>query len=158
MGTREQMASLVSQTFFLKAEHHGGSGKPPKAVQLQVFAIDYTVTAHQFEVAGETAPDIEIAVALYDSDGQLLNASVSKMADGKAGQASGPRDAYHMEQRVAAPLEARFLRMAVRDVRTNVWRDGDFAAAGGRERNRAETLMGLNMDREIKVQIGTAPN
>ncbi len=119
MGTHEQMASLVSQTSFLKAEHQAGSAKAPKAVPLQVFAIDYTVTAHQFEVARETSPGVEIAVALYDSDGQLLNASVSTMPDGKAGQTSGSRDAYRMEQRVAAPLNARFLRMAVRDVRTN---------------------------------------
>ena len=119
MGTPEQMSSLASQTSFLKAERHGGSGKPPKAVPLQVLAVDYTVMAHQFEVAGETAPDVEIAVALYDSDGQVLDASVSKMPDGKTGQNSAPRNAYRMEQRVAAPLNARFLRMAVRDVKTN---------------------------------------
>ena len=76
--------------------------------------LSYTVTAHQFQTAGDTSPDIETAVSLYDADGELLNASVSEVPVGNASQS-----AYHMEQRVDAPLAARFLRIAVRDNKTN---------------------------------------
>ena len=114
MGTREQMTDLANATSSQKAEPHGGSAKHPKSIALQVYAIDYTVTAHQFQAAGETSPDIETAVALYDADGELLNASVSKVPVGNESQS-----AYRMEQRVDAPLAARFLRIAVRDSKTN---------------------------------------
>ena len=121
IGTQEQMANLASQSTFLRAEHRGKSIKSPKPVQLQEYAIDYTVMAHQFQVAGEASPDIDIAAALYDSDGRLLNASVSKMPQVKPPDSGSPaaRDAFRMEQRLDAPPGARFLRMAVRDPKTN---------------------------------------
>jgi VWFA-related protein len=121
MGTKEQMANIASQTTLMKAEHHSGSLKPAKAIQLQTYAIDYTVMAHQFQLMGEVAPDIEIAAALYDADGRLLNASVSNVQEDKtqASDKSAPKDAFRMEQRLDAPLAARYLRIAVRDTKTN---------------------------------------
>ncbi len=121
MGTHEQMADLASETTFLKVEHRGGPVKQPKSVPLQVYAIDYTVMAHQFQDAGGTAPDIAIAAAFYDADGHLLNASASKMQIGKpvASATLEPRDAYRVEQRLDTPLAAKFLRIAVRDGKTN---------------------------------------
>lgn len=121
LGTPEQMANLASQATVLRADRHSGSIKALKPIQLQVYAIDYTVMARQFQIAGETSPDIEIAAALYDSDGRLLNASVSKMPQVKPPDpmSSAQRDAYRMEQQLDAPLGARFLRMAVHDPKTN---------------------------------------
>jgi VWFA-related protein len=118
-GTPEQMKHIAKQTSLMNA-YDGTSTRSLKPIPLQTYAIDYTVTAHQFQTAGETAPEIEIAAAAYDSDGRLLNAEGSKVAEDKPsvpGKAP-PVDAYRMEQRIAVPLAAKFIRIAVRDTGT----------------------------------------
>ncbi|MGC2162615.1 MAG: VWA domain-containing protein [Silvibacterium sp.] len=118
-GTREQMESIARQTTLMNANDKL-IAKSLRSVPLQTYAIDYTVMARQLQTLGETAPDIEIAAAAYDSDGRLLNATVNKVAENKtsAPGKSMQEDAYRMEQRIDAPLAAKFIRVAVRDAGT----------------------------------------
>ncbi|MFZ0661273.1 MAG: VWA domain-containing protein [Acidobacteriaceae bacterium] len=105
-GTREQMAGLE------KAE---GGKKSLRPVKLRTYAIDYTVMTPQLRMAGETSPELEIAAAVYDGDGRVLNSTVNKV---EAGPAEHVSKAYRMEVALAAPLDAKSMRVAVRDART----------------------------------------
>jgi VWFA-related protein len=120
MGTPDQMARLVTEDAFRKTSRHSNAAKPAiHPVKLQPYLVDYTITEHQFQVDGPK-PEIQIAVAAYDLDGNLLNAraSIETPSDQPTSQGS-PKISYKMQQRIEVPLAARFLRIAVRDPKTD---------------------------------------
>jgi VWFA-related protein len=119
-GTPEQMAQLSTQPAFSKGQHKGGTGKPLAPIQLQKYAIDYTVMSHQLAISGQPL-HLEIAAAAYDSDGKMLNAVVNNSAEDAAASpidpAKRPRS-YRIQQEMDVPLSAKFIRLAVRDANT----------------------------------------
>jgi hypothetical protein len=86
----------------------------------QLYTLDYTVMKHQLRSAANTAPRFEIAVAAYDADGRMLNSIVNRAVEAArtAGAQVPAKNAYRMEQQLEAPPNAKFLRFAVRDLRT----------------------------------------
>jgi VWFA-related protein len=92
----------------------------PAANKKQIYTLDYTVMTHQLGVAGNIAPQLEIAAAAYDADGRLLNSIVNRAVrdDQPAPEQPPAKNAYRMEQQLEAPPNAKFLRFAVRDLRT----------------------------------------
>jgi VWFA-related protein len=110
-GNRDQMRNIE------KAQE---SAKPMKPIQLQAYTVDYAVMAKQLRADGDTDPQFELAAAAYDADGKLLNSIVNTTAisDPAAGGRTATKDVYRVEQQLDAPLDAKFIRFAVRDTRT----------------------------------------
>lgn len=94
--------------------HAAAKGAPRRGSQ--VYTIDYTVMARQLRAAGDTTPELEIAAAIYGADGRLLSSTVNKAME--AGSPAAKQTAYRMEIQLDAPLNAKFMRFAVRDPRT----------------------------------------
>ncbi len=118
-GTPEQMAMLADQPAFFKTRRRNAPAKPLAPIELQKFAIDYTVMAHQLQVAGSDTPlNLEIAAAAYDGDGRMLNAMVNLAAQGDAASTTLQR-AYRAQQELDVPLSAATIRVAVRDANTD---------------------------------------
>ena len=119
MGTPAQMAELATQPAYFKLRKKVAAGKPVPPVQLQRYAIDYTVMARQLQIDGEPL-DLELAVAAYDADGRMLNALVNNGASDQAAKPGQPAPkSYRAEQQLDVPVEAAFLRFAVRDANTD---------------------------------------
>jgi len=124
-GTPEQMAELADQPAFFKTRRRNAPAKPLAPIDLQKYAIDYTVMAHQLQIDGEP-PKLEIAAAAHDADGKMLNAIVNNATTGDEGaSASGSaasatqRKSYRVQQEIEVPLAARTIRVAVRDANTD---------------------------------------
>ncbi len=119
MGTPEQMADLATQPAYFKVRHNNKPAKPLAPMKLQRYAIDYTVMAHQLQLDGEPL-NLELAVAAYDADGKMLNALVNNGASGTNTTSSQPAPkSYRAEQQLDVPLDAAWLRVAVRDANTD---------------------------------------
>jgi VWFA-related protein len=119
MGTPEQMADLATQPAYFKVRHNSKPAKPLPPVKLQRYAIDYTVMAHQLQVDGEPL-NLELAVAAYDADGKMLNALVNNGASGTNTTSSQPTPkSYRAEQQLDVPVDAAWIRVAVRDANTD---------------------------------------
>jgi len=113
-GTREQMLNIA------KAQGQKESAKPMKPIELQAYTVDYAVMAKQLRADGDADPQFELAAAAYDVDGKLLNSIVNKTvkSDPAAAGRAPAQDVYRVEQQLDAPLDAKFIRLAVRDDKT----------------------------------------
>ena len=119
MGTPGQMAELATQPGYFKVRHNNKPSKPLAPIKLQRYAIDYTVMAHQLQLDGELL-NLELAVAAYDADGKMLNALVNNGGSGTNGASVQPAPkSYRAEQQLDVPLEAAWIRVAVRDANTD---------------------------------------
>lgn len=108
-------AGTATEDQFASLESIPGKGwrKPDRP---RTYTIETTVMKHQLREAGDTAPRLEIAAAIYDADGWILNSTVNKTEEDSAGKKEGAaKKAYRMEIELAAPMKAKFLRVAVRD-------------------------------------------
>ncbi len=120
MGTPGQMAQLSTQPAYFKIRRKNAPAKPLAPIELQRYAIDYTVMAHQLQLWGQP-PNVELAVAAYDADGKMLNSLVNNGASDSGETPAGvpaPRS-YRAEQQLDVPLNAAWLRIAVRDANTD---------------------------------------
>jgi len=119
-GTPEQMAELADQPAFFKTRRKNAPAKPLPPIELQKYAIDYTVMAHQLQIDGEP-PNLEIAAAAYDADGKMLNAIVNNATTDDAGSPANAtqRKSYRAQQELDVPVTARTIRVAVRDANTD---------------------------------------
>jgi VWFA-related protein len=119
MGTPEQMAELATQPGYFKVRHNNKPAKPLPPIKLQHYAIDYTVMAHQLQLDGEPL-NLELAVAAYDADGKMLNALVNNGASGTNTTSAQPAPkSYRAEQQLNVPLDAAWIRVAIRDANTD---------------------------------------
>jgi VWFA-related protein len=119
MGTPEQMAELATQPAYFKVRHNNKPAKPLAPIKLQRYAIDYTVMSHQLQITGEPL-NLELAVAAYDADGKMLNALVNNGASEAAKPPDQPAPkSYRAEQQLDVPLDAAWIRVAVRDANTD---------------------------------------
>lgn len=119
MGTADQMAELATQPAYFKLRHNNKPAKPLAPMKLQRYAIDYTVMAHQLQITGDPL-DLELAVAAYDADGKMLNALVNNGASEATKPPGEPAPkSYRAEQQLDVPLDAAWIRVAVRDANTD---------------------------------------
>ena len=119
MGTPEQMSELANQPAYFKVRHNNKPAKPLAPIKLQRYAIDYTVMSHQLQITGEPL-NLELAVAAYDADGKMLNALVNNGASEAARPPDQPAPkSYRAEQQLDVPLDAAWIRVAVRDANTD---------------------------------------
>ncbi len=111
LGTPEQMANLADQPGYFKKRKKDRPAKPLTPIKLQTYLVDYTVVGRQ--------PNLEVAAAVYDSDGTMLNGDVEEAS---AAAASGPENHgsyFRIQQRIDVPLKAKTMRFAVRDTTTD---------------------------------------
>lgn len=131
-ATPEQMSSLAEQPAYFRERRKIRPDKPLPPVQVQTYAIDYTMVA--LPPGGRTTsiarpPRLEIAVAVFDAEGMMLNGVVQDTDDTGTGQMqSNSRTAsqepaqhgiYRAQQQIDVPLNAVSIRVAVRDASTD---------------------------------------
>jgi VWFA-related protein len=112
-ATREQMAKLADQPAYFRERRRSQSARQLKPIQLQTFAIDYTIAARY--------PTLEVAAAAFDADGKMVNGTVQRAAEDNAQDSAGERrdGIYRLQQQFDVPLGAVSIRLAVRDVATD---------------------------------------
>ena len=134
-ATPEQMASLISgRPQYFRERGKGRSGKPVLPIELQTYAIDYTVVVdHPKGADARTQPfRMEVAAAAFDSEGVMLNGNVENAAEsftmspGEGMQTAGyspsepvTRRFHRAQQLFDVPVIAKSIRIAVRDVTTD---------------------------------------
>lgn len=123
LGTREQMANLADQPGYFRARRKNRPAKPLPPVQLQTYAIDYTLATQPRPGTSKNArpPALEIAAAAFNGDGEMLNGRVENSAppNPQAAGTSNPNGIYRVEQQIEVPLTATSIRIAVRDTSTD---------------------------------------
>ncbi len=134
-ATPEQMASLISgQPQYFRERGKGKSGKPVLPIELQTYAIDYTVVVDRPKgMDARRQPfRMEVAAAAFDGDGVMLNGNVENAAEsfttspGEGMQAADyspaepvSRRFHRAQQLFDVPVNAKSIRIAVRDVSTD---------------------------------------
>lgn len=114
MATPAQMASLVEQPAYFVVRKKNKPAKLPKAVPLRDYTIDYLVMDRKAAAAGQV---LEFAAAAYNSSGKMMN-GISQNAE-RGGGGHGKPGLFRAEQKLEVPEGAAWLRVAVRDVRTD---------------------------------------
>ncbi|MGA9718527.1 MAG: VWA domain-containing protein [Acidobacteriaceae bacterium] len=90
----------------------------PKSGKQQLYTLGYTVMAHQLRAVGDATPEFEIAAAVFDADGQMQNSTLNRAVEAGEPPGKTPQTKFRMEQQLDAPLDAKFLRVAVRHIPT----------------------------------------
>jgi VWFA-related protein len=118
-GTPEEMAQLATEPAFFKLRHRSGNATPLAPVPLQRDGFSFELPKRQFE--GETSLDLEVAIAAYNQEGQLMNAVVrlAKQEQPSGPEANGTARFYRIDQELEVPVAATSLRFAVRDTANN---------------------------------------
>jgi VWFA-related protein len=115
-GTPEQMAELATEPAYFKSRRKSASPKPLPPTPLQRYAFGFNIPKRQFE--GEPTLNLELAAAVFDADGRMMNAFV-RVARRDFDQKPGGPDPvpfFLVEQELEVPLEATTVRLAVRDI------------------------------------------
>ena len=113
-GTPQEMADLATEPAYFKTRRRSAAAKPLAPISLQKDVFTFNVPIRQFKY--EPTLDLEVAVAVFDADGQLMNAVV-RIARKEIAPASDTGNAqfYRIEQELKVPLAASSVRFAVRD-------------------------------------------
>ena len=119
LATPAQMEQLQAQAAFFRTHRRNRPVKPLPAVKIQSYTIDYRVLDPQFKAqVGHSGkqPTLEFAMAAFDDDGKVLNGTVN---DGVPEPSSQPSDnkagLFRLHQALIVPLNARSIRVGVRD-------------------------------------------
>jgi len=132
-GTREQMASLAQSSSWAGGKSRPAKAKSLPAVPLQAYVVEYALPAQQLKA--ESPADggqrflLELAAEAFDADGQMLVGKVDharetvsespwNVGEGNPA-ASGEPIFYRAQQKIAIPLNATSIRIAVKDVTTD---------------------------------------
>jgi hypothetical protein len=130
LGTHEQMANLAEQPAYFRARRKNKLPQLLTPIQLQSYAIDYTIIVRQLKSASANGrPNLEVAAAAYDADGKMVNGVVEKAVEVSFSNPFGslqtappaewePRQKgfYRAQQHIDVPLSAKTIRLAVRDL------------------------------------------
>jgi hypothetical protein len=119
MATVEQMADLSNEPAYFRKRRKDRAQKPLPPVPLQSYAIDYSVPSLQFHLlqAGKDEPQqdtLEFAAGGFNAEGWLLNGTI----DHATSTRKATTNHYAAEQQFVVPIDAAWLRLAVRDVAT----------------------------------------
>jgi hypothetical protein len=123
LGTSAQMAYLATQPTYFTRRRKNKPATPLQPILLQPYLIDYVVPTRQFKPQASSGPSatLEFAAAVFDADGKMLTSIVQKMDNAPATEPTNvPRTVYHAEQRIEVPLKAISIRVAVREVSTDL--------------------------------------
>jgi VWFA-related protein len=118
-GTPEQMAELATEPAYFKSRRKSAAPKPLPPIPLQRHIFSFNIPKRQFE--GEPSLNLELAAAVFDADGRMMNAFVrvaTKDLDEKPGEPN-PIPFFLVEQELEVPLAATSVRFAVRDITTD---------------------------------------
>jgi VWFA-related protein len=123
----EMLALQDSPAFFRTRKPTSKPLRPPPAVHLQRYRIDYGVIdpeLRRIESVPGTAPIIEFAVSAFNKEGSTLNCVLnqgSPTGAGAATDANGKKQGpiFRAEQELEVPEGATYIRVAVRDMTTN---------------------------------------
>ncbi len=119
MATVEQMADLSNEPAYFRKRRKDRPRKPLPPVPLQSYVINYSVPALQFQLlqAGKDEPQqdtLEFAAGGCNAEGWLLSGTIDH------GTSTRKPTTNHCkaEQQFLVPVDAAWLRLAVRDVAT----------------------------------------
>jgi VWFA-related protein len=118
-ATPEQMAELAEQPAYVTTHH---KDKPLPPIDVQKYVIDYRVT--DLTLKGQTQngkpPSFEFAAAAFDSESRMLNDIVNETAgDVSASSEATKSGIVRVRQQLDVPVHASWIRIGVRDKRTN---------------------------------------
>jgi hypothetical protein len=107
------MSSLAQEPAYFRLRKQVRTEKPLPPVKVQTYLIKYTVLGR--------VPNLEVAAAVYDEDGRLLNGNVVEATSaGTARAETGAKPTFFsVEQSIVVPVGATSMRLAVRDVSTD---------------------------------------
>jgi VWFA-related protein len=115
-ATKAQLDVLAEQPAYFVA---GKASKVPKNLAVQTYTIDFLVP-DRMVAALNGQQQLEFAATAYDADGKMLNGLSQKATqDAAAAQKPGGSPYFRAEQTLDVPVDAAWLRVAVRDVNTN---------------------------------------
>ena len=114
-GTPEQMAELATEPAYFKSRRKTKATKPLVPIPLQREVFSFSIPTRQFK--GRASLDLEVAAAVYDADGRMMNAvvGVGKKDLSQPAGANEPARFYRVEQELEVPQAATSIRFAVRD-------------------------------------------
>ena len=129
-ATQEQMANLGQLPEDLRARRKKRAAKALLSVQLQTYAVEYTVAVDPLTQTRSPQPfTLEVAAAAFDGDGDMLNVVVESGADSAI---AGPGEQLgasfmsvntHQFRRaqltIDVPVSATSIRLAAHDVSTD---------------------------------------
>jgi len=113
LATQEQMASLAQEPAYFRLRKKVQAQKPLTPVTVQTYLIKYAVIGR--------VPNLEVAAAVYDGDGQLLNGNViaATSAGAASSEAGAKATVFRVDQPIIVPVGSTSIRLAVRDVSTD---------------------------------------
>lgn len=116
LGTPEQMAELATEPAYFKSRRKSAPIKSLPPISLQRHVFSFEIPTRQFKQ--ELSLNLEVAVAVFDADGRMMNAVVTvggKDLEETPG-AKEPARFFRVEEELEVPLEAATARFAVRDI------------------------------------------
>lgn len=115
-ATKAQLDVLSQQPAYFVA---GKASKVPKNLNVQTYTVDYLVP-NRMVGALNGDKELEFAVTAYDADGKMLNGISNNASEDTDDEAKPGASPYiRAEQTLDVPVDAAWLRVAVRDVATN---------------------------------------
>lgn len=117
MATPGQMADLVDQPGYFVVRKSSKPAKLPAPVPLRAYTIDYLVLDKS--AASDKGQVLEFAAGAYDHLGKLLNGISQNAVRSASGGGAGHQPYFRAQQTLEVPTDAEWLRVAVRDVRTD---------------------------------------
>jgi VWFA-related protein len=116
LATKAQIDELAQQPAWFVP---GKSSKIPKNLAVQTYTIDYLVP-HRMVAALNGQLQLEFAATAYDASGKMLN-GISQKAAKDASESAKPGGSPYVraQQTLDVPVNAAWLRVAVRDVNTD---------------------------------------
>ena len=129
-ATQEQMANLGQLPEDFRARHKKRAAKALLPVELQTYAVDYTVAVDPLRQTRSPQPfTLEVAAAAFDGDGDMLNAVVESGADAAMASPGEQLGASFMsvnthqfrraQLMIDVPVSATSIRLAAHDVSTD---------------------------------------
>lgn len=121
MATPTQMANLIEQPAYFVVRKSNKPVRMPPPVPLRTYTIDYLVL-DQAAQAGQSHNNqvLEFAACAYDPLGHMLNGLAQNATRVPTQDASGkPSPYFRAQQQFDVPTTAAWIRVAVRDVRTD---------------------------------------
>jgi VWFA-related protein len=126
VATPEQMDTLAKyEAMNAGQKKHKVAMLSRQPVMMQRYLIEYGLLLRQLQTAlgndGTRNTDLDFAVMSFDGDGNTLNGVRSEIRDAMPPERYERllKGAYQVVQTVALPVQAAFLRVAVRDVGSN---------------------------------------